>query len=434
VRKTTSKMWAAAAGVTGIALLATACSSGSGDSSDDATDGGSKNITLTVATFNEFGYTEDMFKQYEESHPGITVKEKKAATSNEARENLNTRLAAGSGLSDIEAVDTDWMPELMQYPDKFVDLTDPALEGRWLDFKTKAVTTKDGKLLGYGTDFGPEGIAYRGDLLEKAGLPKDRDAVAALIKGKDNSWDDYFAAGKQYQAGGGGAWFDSAGAIWQGMIYQEEAPYEDPKTEEIIAADNPRVKEIYDAVVKASVTDNLSAHLSQWSDDWTASFQNNGFATMLAPGWMLGVIEGNSAGVTGWDLADVYPGGAGNWGGSFLTVPEQGAHPKEAKELAAWLTAPEQQVQAFLNKGTVPSQVDGLKDPKFTGAVNAFFNNAPTGEILANRGQGIIATHKGPNFFAINDAMQSALTEVDVNKGDAAAQWDTFITAVNALG
>jgi len=66
--------------------------------------------------------------------------------------------------------------------------------------------------------------------------------------------------------------------------------------------------------------------------------------------------------------------------------------------------------------------------------VNAFFNNAPTGEILANRGQGIIATHKGPNFFAINDAMQSALTEVDVNKGNPDEQWNTFITAVKALG
>jgi len=30
--------------------------------------------------------------------------------------------------------------------------------------------------------------------------------------------------------------------------------------------------------------------------------------------------------------------------------------------------------------------------------------------------------------------MQSALTEVDVNGGDAAAQWETFVAAVNALG
>jgi DNA-binding Lrp family transcriptional regulator len=79
---------------------------------------------------------------------------------------------------------------------------------------------------------------------------------------------------------------------------------------------------------------------------------------MLAPGWMLGVIEGNSAGVTGWDIADVFPGGAGNWGGSFLTVPAQSKHAEEAKKLAAWLTAPEQQIAAYKSKGTFPSQAE----------------------------------------------------------------------------
>ncbi len=66
---------------------------------------------------------------------------------------------------------------------------------------------------------------------------------------------------------------------------------------------------------------------------------------MLAPSWMLGVIEGNAAGVEGWDIANVFPGGGGNWGGSFLTVPAQSEHPEEAKALADWLTAPEQQIK-----------------------------------------------------------------------------------------
>ena len=194
------------------------------------------------------------------------------------------------------------------------------------------------------------------------------------------------------------------------------------------------MKKIYDAVTTAAVTDNLSAHLGQWSDDWTASFQTDGFATMLAPGWMLGVIEGNSAGVDGWDIADVFPGGAGNWGGSFLTVPAQSKHPEEAKKFAAWLTAPEQQLTAYKNKGTFPSQQEALASDELKSSVNPFFNDAPVGEILANRAVGIIAPFKGPQYFAINDAMQTALTSVDVNGGDPATEWDTFIAAVNALG
>ena len=171
MRKTTSKMWAAAAGVTGIALLATACSGNSDTPSDDGTEGGGENITLTLGTFNEPGYTDEMFAAYEAENPGITIENKKAATSNEARDNLNTRLASGSGASDIEMIEIDWLPELMQYPEKFTDLTDPALADRWLDWKVAQATTPDGVLLGYGTDIGPEAIAYRGDLFAAAGLP-----------------------------------------------------------------------------------------------------------------------------------------------------------------------------------------------------------------------------------------------------------------------
>ena len=58
----------------------------------------------------------------------------------------------------------------MQYPDKFVDLNDPSVEGRWLDWKAAQATTIDGQLIGYGTDIGPTGICYRADLFEKAGL------------------------------------------------------------------------------------------------------------------------------------------------------------------------------------------------------------------------------------------------------------------------
>ena len=433
MRKTTSKMWAAAAGVTGIALLATACSGNAETPSDEGSDAGSENITLTLATFNEPGYTDEMFQAYEAENPGITIENVKAAESGDARESLNTHLASGAGAADIEMIEIDWLPELMQYPDKFVDLTDPALDGRWLDWKVAQATTPDGVLLGYGTDIGPEAIAFRGDLLAAAGLPSTREEVAEALGGADATWEDYFAFGKQYTEKTGKPFFDSAGATYQGMINQVENAYEE-EDGTVIAADNPEVKAIYDAVTTASVTDNLSAHLGQWSDDWTAAFQTDGFATMLAPGWMLGVIEGNSAGVTGWDIADVFPGGAGNWGGSFLTVPAQSAHPDEAKKLAAWLTAPEQQISAYKSKGTFPSQVEALASEELLGSTNEFFNNAPAGEILANRAKGIVAPFKGPNYFAVNDAMQTALTEVDVNGGDAAAQWDSFVSAVSALG
>ncbi|MGV8858483.1 ABC transporter substrate-binding protein [Rhodoglobus sp.] len=417
-------MAAVVAGAASIALITTGCSAGTDSGSSAGGD-----VTLTVATFNEFGY-DDLFAKYEEANPNVTIKHKKAATSNEARDNLTTRLAAGSGLSDVEAIEVDWLPELLQYSDQFIDLASADVDGRWLDWKEKAATDADGRLIGYGTDIGPEAVCYRSDLFEAAGLPTDRAEVADLL---GTSWDSYYAAGEKFASAGTNVpWFDSAGATWQGVVNQLENAYEE-NDGTVIATENPEVRQAYDDVLNASGT--LSAHLSQWSDDWTASFQNDGFATMLCPGWMLGVISGNADGVAGWDIADTFPGGGGNWGGSYLTVPTQSKNQEEAQKLAAWLTAPEQQLSAFASKGTFPSQIDALASDELLGATNEFFNDAPTGEILANRAAAVSVTpFKGAKYFAINDAMQQAITRVEDGLMSADESWAQFETDVKSLG
>lgn len=435
MRTTRNRAFALTAGMAGIALALTACGgdSGTDEGTDEGTGGEStEDITLTITTFNEFGY-EDLYEEYMADHPNITIEATKAATSNEARDKMTTGIAAGSGLTDIEAIEVDWLPELMEYPDEFVDLASDEVDGRWLDWKVAQATTPDGKLIGYGTDIGPEGVCYRSDLFAAAGLPTDRAEVAELL---DGDWDTYFSVGKDFMSKSSVPWFDSANATYQGMVNQLEAAYEETDGTAKPLEDNDEIKDLYNKVLTASVDDNLSAHFNQWTDDWTAAFQNDGFATMLCPGWMLGVIEGNAAGVEGWDIADVFPGGGGNWGGSFLTVPAQSEHPEEAQALAAWLTAPEQQIKAFQAKGTFPSQVDALSSDELLAQTNAFFNDAPTGEILANRADAVtVAPFKGPNYFAIHQTVTDGITRVDVDKtDDAASSWEKSLTAFSELG
>jgi cellobiose transport system substrate-binding protein len=407
-----------------LTMTAAACG---GDSEGATTEDGK--IKLTVATFNEFGY-EELIEEYNAMQDEVVVEQKKAGTANEHQDNLYTKLAAGSGLSDIEAIEVDWWSALMEESDAFVDLSDPEVEGRWLDWKTEAATTDDGALIGYGTDIGPEGICYRADLFKKAGLPTDREEVAALF----GDWDSYFEAGRQFvDKVPGTAWYDSSGGTAQAMINQVEYSFEE-EDNTVIAADNPEVKDIFDTVT-ANAADGLSTGLTQWSEDWTAAFQNDGFATMACPGWMLGVIEGNADGVEGWDIANAFPGGGGNWGGSYLTVPAQGDHPEEAQELAKWLTAPEQQIKAFEAKGTFPSQVEALDDPALTESTNAFFNDAPTGQILADRAEAVpFIAHKGPKFADINTAFQQAIQRVDEGKESADEAWQSFLADVERLG
>lgn len=423
-RRTSTRRLRAAAALAVAATALSACSAGGSGGDADSADG---TITLSVATFNEFGY-EELFAEYEEANPGIKIKHKKAGTANEHQDNLYTKLAAGSGLSDIEAVEVDWLASLMEQSDQFVDLSSPEVEGRWLDWKTEAATTDDGKLIGYGTDIGPEGICYRADLFEKAGLPTDRAEVAELF----TTWDDYFDTGRDFvEKVPGTAWYDSSGGTAQAMINQVEYAYEDADNN-VIAAENSEVRDVFETVTSNK---DLGTGTTQWSEDWTKGFQNDGFATMACPGWMLGVIEGNAAGVEGWDIADVFPGGGGNWGGSYLTVPTQSEYPEEAKALAAWLTAPEQQIKAFKAKGTFPSQVEALDDPALTGATNAFFNDAPTGEILANRAEAVeFLPHKGPRYADINTAFQQAIQRVDEGQESPEEAWENFLADVERLG
>ena len=318
-------------------------------------------VELTVATFNDFGYTDALLAEYTKEHPNVTIVHNKAATSNDARANYFQKLGK-TGLADIEAIEIDWMPEVMKYSDLLAPV--PAdLEGRWLDWKEKGATDSEGNLIGYGTDIGPEGVCYRSDLFAAAGLPTDRDEVAKLLQG---DWANYFKVGADYTAKTGKAFFDSAGGTYQGMINQVEAAYENPDSGKIDIS--PDVEKIYNEVLDASATQ--SAHLGQWSDDWMAGLSNGAFATMLCPGWMLGVISGNAKDVTGWDIANVFPGGGGNWGGSYLTVPA----------------------------------------------------NAVT-----------VSPFKGQFYFQINDAMQKALTRVEDGTQDKAASWSQWKSEVDAI-
>jgi cellobiose transport system substrate-binding protein len=407
-----------AAGVLSLGVLS-AC----GDDGDEA-DGP---VELTIATFNEFGY-EELIEEWNAANPDIQVKQKKVGTWDEAKENLYTKLAANSGLSDIEAIEGDAMPAILAESDAFVDLTDPELDGRWLDFKAEGGTNADGQMIGYATDAGPEGICYRADLFEKAGLPTDRAEVAGLM----GTWEDYFALGEEFVAKTPDtAWYDSTGGLAQAMLNQVQYPFEE--SDGTVNVENPELEALYETIT-GNIEKGLSTTNAQWSDDWVAAFQNDGFATMPCPGWMLGVIEGNAEGVEGWDIADAFPGGGGNWGGSYLVVPAQSEHPEEAKEFAAWITAPEQQLKAFHAKGTFPSQVDALDDPGLLETSNAFFNDAPTGEILSNRAKAItVQPFKGAKYSDILQAFQNALLRVDDGSNTPAESWDTFVSDVESL-
>lgn len=413
------------------ALLA-AC--GSGSSGSSASDGGK--VTLTVDLFGTFGFKEaGLYAEYEKLHPNVTIKESSTEQENDYWKALQTRLAGGGGLADVQGIEVGRVAAVtQQQADKFEDLNAfgaQNLKNEYSPAKWAAATTADGRTLGLGTDVGPEAICYRTDLFKKAGLPTDRDELAK----KWSTWDGYLELGKQYQAKAGSKshWMDSVGSLYSLMVGQQKERYYDASGK-LVYQDNPAVKSAWHTSVKAA-EDGLSAKLRQWTPGWNQAFSSGSFATIGCPAWMLGYIKGQAGngGQGKWDVAPLPGGVAGNWGGSYLAIPKGSPHAKEAYELIKWLTAAPQQEKLFKKQGSFPSSlgaIEAVKDVR-----DAYFSNAPTGEIFGKAAETspmqVLGVHDGDVTQQITDA----LSEVEQKGTSAGTAWSHAEKGIeNAVG
>ncbi|MER7664091.1 MULTISPECIES: extracellular solute-binding protein [unclassified Streptomyces] len=413
------------------ALLA-ACGSGSSDGASDSADG---KVTITVDLFGSFGYKEaGLYAEYEKLHPNVTIKQTDTEDEQDYWKSLQTRLAGGGGLADVQGIEVGRIAAVtQQQADKFEDLKKygaDKLKSQFADAKWSAATGKDGQVLGLGTDVGPEAMCYRTDLFEKAGLPTDRTELAA----KWSTWDGYLALGKEYKkkAPAKSAWMDSVGSLYTIMVGQEEERYYDASGK-LIYENNPPIKAAWEASTEAAKA-GLSAKLDQWSPQWNQAFSAGSFATMPCPAWMLGYIKGQAgdAGKGKWDIAKL-PGGAGNWGGSYLSIPRAAKHKKEAYDLIQWLTAPAQQAKLFTKQGNFPSstgaiaQVADAKDP--------YFSNAPIGQIFGDAAKAAPVQVLGVHDKNVADQITNALSEVERKGTSPDKAWSTAKKNVeNATG
>jgi cellobiose transport system substrate-binding protein len=148
---------------------------------------------------------------------------------------------------------------------------------------------------------------------------------------------------------------------------------------------------------------------------------------------MMGYIQGQAPKTKGmWDVAAV-PGGGGNWGGSFLSIPTQSQHPKEAYELIKFLTSPESQSYVFKQTGNLPSQPQLYADTSISGFTNPFFNNAPVGKIFTDGAQQLEPQTLGPKQGDIQTAASNAIQRVEQGKQSPDESWQQFLTDVQNL-
>ncbi|WP_439383637.1 ABC transporter substrate-binding protein [Amycolatopsis lexingtonensis] len=374
-----------AAAVAALTLLAACSPADSGD-----------RTKLTIATFGEFGYA-PLIAEYEKLHPDITV-QNRVTDFDTHHKGLATQLATGRGAADVVAIEEQYIPQYRRAKDKFADLASFGardLQQQWAPWKWAQGTDGD-FVLGLGTDMGSLALCYRRDLFLAAGLPTDRDEVAKLIP----DWPAYAAAADRFTQKTPGVKFaDSAGTVYTAMLNQSPENYFSQRDDSFIADTNPSVRTAFE-LSGGIAAKGQTAAATTFTQAWNVAIKQGSFATVACPAWMLSQIKeaGGDANKGKWDVTTV-PGKSGNQGGSFLTVPKQGTHQKEAYELARWLTAPEQQKKLFLSDGILPSEPSVYEDPQVIAHTDPYFGDAPTGRIFAAS-----ADQLRPNYRGLHDA------------------------------
>ena len=390
------------------------------------------NITLTIDVFGDFGY-HDLYKQYEASHPGITIKEDTEGYP-EHHAALAQHLATGAGADDIEAIEVGFIANYTTQSRYFVDLRKygaSKLKTRYPNWKWQQAVAHNKTVIGLGTDVGSLGICYRKDLLKKAGLP----TTPAKLGKMWSTWSDFLAVGKRYQkhAPAGTKFIDSGSNLYNAIIGQANPAYYS-KSGKLIVKSNAKVKAAWGLTMKAfKLHEDLG--LSAFSNDWNTGFKKGTFATVTCPAWMMGYIQGQAPDASGkWNIADV-PGGGGNWGGSFLTVTKQSQHQAEAAALVKFLTSPKSETYVFKHTGNLSSEIPVLKSKAVQKFRNPYFSNAPVGKIFANSALKLKPQILGPHQGDIQTAASNAIQRVEQHKQSPAASWTQFLKdAATAAG
>jgi cellobiose transport system substrate-binding protein len=413
--------------VTAIVLGVTAC--GSDDSS--GSEAGGKPDKLVIETFGEFGYDE-LVKQYEKD-TGIKVELRKTAQLNEYRPKIVRSLATGKGVADVVALEEGILNEFKTNPANWADLTPLVADHstEYLPWKWELGKAADGRLMGLPTDVGSLAVCYRTDLFKAANLPTERDAVTALWP----DWPAFIETGKKYRAATGKGLLDSVTTAASAITMQVGGDIFYDAEDNIVADKSASVKQAWDTSLQM-VDANITAKTATWSPEWSAGFKQGTFAATFCPSWMLGIVQDNSGAENKgkWDVAGV-PGKSGNWGGSWLGVPERGKHKAEAAKLAEYLTSATSQVAAFKLKGPLPTNLEALKNPDFQAYTNPYFSDAPTGKIFGGSVEGIKPVHLGPKHQAVKEqAMEPALRAYENGEANATAAWDQFIKDATTQG
>ncbi|MFB9328261.1 ABC transporter substrate-binding protein [Paenibacillus aurantiacus] len=448
---TGSKKWAMPLMSAALAFSLAACSGGNNEGSGTNDNGGSETnggntqsanggnsksssgkVELSFWTLGNTGY-DDLVKVWNAEHPDIQVKVQNTGDQTAHHNNLTTALSAGSGAPDIFQLEIGFMERFINATDKFHNLNDlgaKELQPNYLEWKWKQGASADGSfVIGLPTDIGPTVVYYRTDLAEQAGLPTDPAEFSAAI----DTWDKFAQVAKQFKEKTGKPFVDGTDLIYNALRDQSDGEiYFSKADKSLIAETNPQIKKAYDFTVKG-IQEGWVGNWALWSPEWGQATNNGDFLILPGPAWMAGNIKSNGPDSAGeWRIAQL-PEGSGNWGGSFLSLPKEGKHPKEAFEFISWLDSQERQLETFKTKGLMPSIPVLYDDPAFKDFADDFFGGQKTAVEYGKAAERVKPMFYGPLHDQTDSFIKAGLKNVLEKKSDPEEEWKNAIAQSKKL-
>ncbi|MRX73265.1 extracellular solute-binding protein [Bacillus lacus] len=400
-----------------------ACSNNENASSEEG--GGGGQVTLNFWVFGSTGY-QKLIDEYQKENPNVKIKLTEGEMT-DIHNNLFTSVSSGSGAPDISMIEVSVMEKFKDASDRFYNLQEYGSDdvaGNFLEWKWKQAQAVDGSFqMGLPTDIGPTAMFYRSDVVEAAGLPTDSDELAAAI----DSWDAFYETAKTVKEKTGKPISDSPELVFNAIRDQQEQQYFNEKDELII---EDTVKKSYDFTTKM-IKEGYIGQNVLWTPEWGSAMAAGSYAFMPgAPAWMMGVVKGNAPDAGGKWAVTAIPEGAGNWGGSFLTIPKESKHPQEAFDFISWLTSPDNQLKSFLDMGLFPSTPDVYENEEFLATTDEYFSGQETAKIFAEAAKSVKPIYMGKNYAIVNSELVTALTNVATAKADPEKEWKAAVKRI----
>ncbi len=369
---------------------------------------------------------QDQVSLFEAAHPNIKVNLINAGQGGDEYTKLRAALKAGSGLPDVCHLEF----QLVRSFEQLKALADigPSANAHKDEFAAWAWSqVSDGdKVYAMPWDSGPIAVLYRNDVFEKYNLtvPKTWAEFADQAIKLHEAAPDVFLTDATFSDGG---WTTSL--LWQAGW----RPFEVNGAEIRIQVNGDVAKKFaayWQKLIDAKAIEAKPGFVTEWY----TSLDEGRYATWLTAGWgpvFLTSFAKKSSGkwraapIPQWDASK---SASANWGGSTLAALAASKHPKEAAELAVWLTIDPKATELYTTKQFLfPTRKAILESSEFADKPFEFYGGQAVNKVFVESAKAVDPSFQWSPFQDyVNQTMGDKLGAAAAGNGTLAVAFDSL--------